>query len=289
MKKITIISVIFFVFTLYIQAQIIYVKQDATGADNGTSWNNAYTNLQTAISTAVKGDSIWIAAGTYKPSADKTGNITPADNRTKTFALTDSIFLFGGFAGTETLFSQRNIENNKTVLSGDIGVIDDSTDNCYNIIQSADYNIIDGFSITSGTALGSIANETDMGGAVLNKNVEYVKIFNCTITNCSGKQGGSISNYFCGDSIIISHCIFLNNTAGNGGAIGNWDNAPIISFCVFENNFADENIDCCGWGGAIYNWGSGSTTKTENCTFIDNNAQTAIIYDNTIYISGVFN
>ncbi len=283
MKKITIISTILLVFTLYVKSQVIYVKTDATGSNNGTSWSDAYTNLQTAVSAATKGDSIWVAAGTYKPTADKTGNTTPTDERTKTFALTDSIFLFGGFAGTETLFSQRDIKNNETILSGDIGSTGDSTDNCYNIIQSSDYDIIDGFTITEGNANGTVNNETDMGGAALNKNVKYVKINNCKITNCSGKQGGSIANYFCGDSISISHCIFLNNIAGNGGAIGNWDNDPTISFCVFENNFADNNIGCCGWGGAIFNWGSGSTTKTINCTFIDNNARTAVIHDRGVH------
>ncbi|MCK5174403.1 MAG: hypothetical protein KAR47_13495, partial [Planctomycetes bacterium] len=41
---------------------IIYVKQGATG--NGTTWTNAYGNLQNALDTAISNDEIWVAAGT---------------------------------------------------------------------------------------------------------------------------------------------------------------------------------------------------------------------------------
>src|SRR5512140_1282941 len=102
---------------------IIYVKWNASGANNGTSWANADTNLQAGLAGAVSGDQVWVAAGTYKP-----GN-----TRASTFNLASGIAIYGGFAGTDTLLSQRNFNTNVTTLSCDIGTIGDSSDNCYHV------------------------------------------------------------------------------------------------------------------------------------------------------------
>ncbi|HEY0046574.1 MAG TPA: hypothetical protein VGB44_07685, partial [Flavobacterium sp.] len=43
----------------------IFVNSSATGANNGSSWANAYTNLQDALLDAPANASIWVKAGTY--------------------------------------------------------------------------------------------------------------------------------------------------------------------------------------------------------------------------------
>jgi len=46
-----------------------FVKQNATGANNGSSWSNAFTNLDTALSAATEqyGDDIIPFQANYRP------------------------------------------------------------------------------------------------------------------------------------------------------------------------------------------------------------------------------
>jgi hypothetical protein len=46
-------------------ANTIYVDADAVGLGNGSSWDDAYNDLQTALSFAVSGVEIWVAEGVY--------------------------------------------------------------------------------------------------------------------------------------------------------------------------------------------------------------------------------
>jgi len=129
--------------------QIIYVKYDAIGDNNGISWQNAFTQLQPALQNAQYGDQIWVAAGTYLP--------TVGTDRNSTFFLPKGVSLWGGFSGIESTILQRNISINLTVLSGDIGISGAYHDNVYHVVSilGGDYlTIIDGFSITLGNADG---------------------------------------------------------------------------------------------------------------------------------------
>ena len=88
----------------------IYVNQQATGIDNGNSWTDAYSDLQSALAAAQANDQIWVAAGTYKP-----GTLD-----TDTFNIITGVKLLGGFNGTETTAEERNWAENPTILSGDL-------------------------------------------------------------------------------------------------------------------------------------------------------------------------
>ena len=110
-------------------AAVLRVDQGATGANNGSSWTDAYTDLQTALTSAAGGDEIWVAAGTYKPIA---GTV-----RTVAFTLNAGVALYGGFSGIETSRDQRDWETNVTILSGEIGVPGDPSDNSYHVVRCA--------------------------------------------------------------------------------------------------------------------------------------------------------
>src|SRR5688500_13578929 len=103
------------------QAAIIYVNPAAVGANNGTSWANAYTSLSAALLASVSGDEIWVKSGVYKPTTlvDVNG-AGGAEAREATFQIPSGVALYGGFAGTEATRDERNWEANLTVLSGDI-------------------------------------------------------------------------------------------------------------------------------------------------------------------------
>src|SRR5262245_5226750 len=111
-----------------------YVDTTATGANDGTSWTDAFLNLQRAIELAhaCEGvDEIWVAAGTHYPdrlNQYPQGNGDPL----ATFHLYNGVSIYGGFLGLhhpslpggETELGQRDPEKNLTILSGNIG--DDS-------------------------------------------------------------------------------------------------------------------------------------------------------------------
>ena len=94
------------------QAQI-YVDAAATGANNGSSWINAFTDLQAALDAAAENAEIRVASGTYKPTAAPDGSTD--DNRNKAFHFNKNLVLKGSYnPGT-------NAQDfaNPSILSGD--------------------------------------------------------------------------------------------------------------------------------------------------------------------------
>src|SRR4029079_16762567 len=81
-------------------SKIIFVKADASGTNNGSTWQNAFTNLQQAIAATDGCSSIWVARGIYTP--------TDTINGYKAFSLKSGVAIYGGFAGTETALNERN-------------------------------------------------------------------------------------------------------------------------------------------------------------------------------------
>ncbi len=267
----------------YESPTVIFVDIDATGSDDGTSWSNAFNDLQDALADTNAGDEIWVADGIYKPTSDS--------NTWISFELSEGVGIYGGFAGTESNRFQRNWTTYQTVLSGDINEPNDTSDNTRTVVIGADGAILDGFVITDGNCPTS-------GGGMYN-NFCSVTVSNCLFTTNNAKYGGAIAN----DNayVVLLNCIFANNTAlSYGGAIDSYSSFVTITNCVFVSNVC-ENPTTSGYGGAIDNFFSSFPIIT-NCTFYDNHADygggisnfdssdpkltNCIFWDNTSDVSG---
>jgi len=185
-KSLLIIS---FILSLSASAQI-FVDASATGANNGSSWGDAYTSLQTALANDVNGSNIWIAAGTYTPGATITSLFSL--NRT-------GVSLYGGFNGTESLLSERDPSTNITILSGDLNSDDtgveysgaNRSDNSARVLVVNNPNcLIDGLTIIGGHAVGT--NGTVEEGSAFYINNANFTIKNCTISDNVVSRGGVI-------------------------------------------------------------------------------------------------
>lgn len=237
-------------------SKIIYVKSNATGANNGTSWTNAYINLWAAISVAVSGDQIWVAAGTYKPTAGA--------DRSLFFQLKNGVSIYGGFAGTETELGQRNIWGNITTLSGDIGAAGDNSDNSYHVVMSNNVNAsarLDGFIITLGNANGGAYPYS--GGGLLNRFGSGPTLENLIFTeNTASANGGGLASLDDGTPQLES-VKFIQNTAAGGGGMYSQLGSPSLTDVVFDSNQASTG------GGLLV---SSDSATLMNVAFINNQA-----------------
>ncbi|NCS44242.1 MAG: cadherin [Microcystis aeruginosa BS11-05] len=240
--------------------RIIYVNAAATGGNSGTSWANAFTDLQAALNAApLLGDEIWVAAGTYKP--------TTTTDRTATFTLKNQVKVYGGFAGTETTLEQRNITNNVTTLSGDIGGTTNAQDNVYHVVTANFTNnttVLDGFTIAAGNANGTGTDQNNGGGIFINDGTPILSnlIFD---NNNASNYGGGLFNTGASNP-TLTNVTFRNNNAANGGGIFNTGSSnPTLTNATFTSNNASSQ------GGAIYNESSSNPTLN-TATFTNNTA-----------------
>lgn len=228
-----------------ISAQTIhYVRSGSTG--DGSSWQNASGSLQNMLIAANPDDEIWVASGIYKPETqiqDPT-NLTNPVVRTSTFTLVTGVKLYGAFPPTgNPTMGDRDISIHETILSGDIGVVNDSADNCFHVLFFPNVSrvLIDGFTITGGTA-----NANGLNGSA----TSYVPSLS---TNINNYHGGAAYIYQ-GDSITISNCQVSGNMAGyEGGGLYTQDGNHFFYYNRFLNNKGG------GFGGAVYSVGGSHT------------------------------
>jgi len=254
---------------------VIYVDDDAPGANNGNNWQNAYNHLQDALDSAesaVKPVVILVAEGVYTP--DQGINQTPGD-RTATFNLINWVILKGGYAGFNAPDpNSRDTNSHKSILSGDLdrndisvtdplALLSESTrsENNYHVVNAdgVDYTaVLDGFTIIAGNADGFGDYNKGGGFYIYNSNPT---ISNCTLASNSAIEGAGIYNEQ--STPAIDSCAFQDNAALAGAGLFNDFSNPNLTDCNFKTNFAKEN------GAAVYN-ANQSAPEFVRCVFMDN-------------------
>ncbi len=259
----------------------LYVNASATGSNNGQSWADAYQDLKLALDAAESGDSVWVSIGTYIP--------TTGSDRTTSFVQKSGVRLYGGFAGIETDLGQRDWFANPTVLSGDIGIFGDSTDNAYTILYMNNpdsMTVLDGFVFRHGIANYMPTDQPAIspykcGGALYIMATDgwaYPLIKNCHFEhNYAYSHGGAVYVNGSGTGSVAPqfiNCSFKHNHARlDGGALyrngGSWaERSPDFGNCLFRDNVAERR-----GGGLCYN----ESERTDwidlhDCTFLSNHS-----------------
>jgi len=266
-------------------AEIIHVDTRATGANNGTSWVDAYKYLQDALTDAnssPKPIEIYVAQGIYRPDCSS-ANPDGTRNRTATFQLIDSVAIYGGFPSGGGCWNDRDPNQYETILSGDLDGNDiwnldtytnygpdyrSYAENAHHVITAIGTDeraVVDGLTVTAGCT--DYWDVEDQGGGM------YVYAGSPTIRDCTFKMnyslaGGGMYNYLANPT--LTNCTFSHNYAGSLGGSGvcNRTSNPTFVNCSFVSNIAYHGAS----GGGIRNDWSSSPTLI-NCIFDGNRFQ----------------
>ena len=224
----------------------IYVDAEAAGSNEGTSWNDAVTDLNVALNMAASiiaehasYPEIWVAEGTYK------GDAVSAS----AFTMVEGVNVYGGFAGTETSLEERNYETNVTILDGQGTQRVLYQDKAY---TEATATVWDGFTIQN-------------GGGILNGAGAYINAYG-TLRNCKITGNGSItlatSTDVYGGGIYVNggtleNCkVYENNlkntSSGDVFGAGIYMKDGYISGCEIYDNETNGSSSTYSQGGGVY-------------------------------------
>lgn len=193
------------------EAVVRYVDKSATGSNDGTSWANAYTDLQMALANSVSGTHLWIAEGRYTPHAT---------DRTKSFVLKNGVSLYGGFpaGGGDGTIAARFPAGHPTILTGNINNTLLASDNSYHVVTAQNVTteiVLDGVTIADGYADQGWPNNV-AGGLFLENSI--VTLRNCVIRNNFGKDGTPALRGQNGGAVALADCSVRDNSGGGQGA-----------------------------------------------------------------------
>jgi hypothetical protein len=245
----------------------LYVNIAAMGANNGLSWTNAFTSLESALAatdTLTTVREIYVAQGRYVPTA----RTNAAEPRSATFRLRPNVSIYGGFVGNELDAHDLDPRAHPTILSGDLSDNDgpnfaNRADNAFSVFHCNSSGVVDGLIISGGNAFPA---PTALGGGA------HITSSAPTFTRCDflsnlggGNSAGAAYSSFVG-SPTFRDCRFLGNrVTGSGGAVRIQGNEATFHNCVFIFNGA---TGAGSRGGAAYI--SSCKASFVNCTLVSN-------------------
>ncbi len=208
--------------------QDIYVDGTAAGANDGSSWADAYTDLQMAFDAIIPGcnANVHIAEGTYKNGPFRSGF----------FSISNTANVYGGYPAGGGMADPATYT---TTLSGDVDGDGTLAGNTFHVIRvdGGGDVLLDGLTIEGGNADGDILTQFGIsrGGGV------FINGASCTINNChvtnnfAGLGGGvfaTLSNLTRIDGTLLDL-----NTAERGSALyhSNETNMYIMKSTITAN------------------------------------------------------
>jgi hypothetical protein len=225
------------------------VDHHAPGVPSGESWSKAFRTVGDALYESNINPSIteiWIADGTYPVTTDA--------KRDTAFIIEKGVHIYGGFAGSEHLLSERDPELYPVLLSGETGDTSTVADNVYHVIliqNTSDTTRIDGVGICCGNADGT-GHTSGAGVYVSATNAGHVLLFNAAIMTHSVVMGNAVFN---ASNLILEQCSIVSDHTSsviyNDGALAR---------LTLKNTSVQQ---CNGCGEAIINLGGSVTTVTE--------------------------
>jgi hypothetical protein len=271
-----------------VPADVIYVDDSATaGANNGESWRDAFTDLQSALAIAKAGDEIRVAQGTYKPAP-------PGGDRTISFNLVSGTILQGGYAGFGASDPDANDPKRFiTTLSGDI---DEPPPQYPTYCGEDSFHVVYGDHLAVGTELRGVVvrsgcafgdDEQWYGGGLHLRGESHMVIADSWFLNNWAYYGAGVyvshasraqfercqfrenqlptpgsfagAGALCNGQVAFLECTFRNNSAAHdaGGVLGS---QVVLHSCLFVDNGAEN-------GGAV-----GGASAAINCVFLSNGA-----------------
>jgi predicted outer membrane repeat protein len=183
------------------------VDVSAPVGGNGECWGTAFKDLNDALAIAGPGDAVWVADGVYYP-----GTL-----REDTFRIPSGVAVYGGFSGTETAFSARNVKSNVTILDGDIDKNRGSANYPTSVGQSGDSHHVVTVDVGAGSARldgvtvrGGFANDAAPYGAgvYLQSGTLTVSEVVFTLQAVTYLQNRGASAYASGGTLIIDRSEF---------------------------------------------------------------------------------
>ncbi len=187
--------------------KIVYVDEMASGNNDGSSWTDAFTDLQDALALG-EDTQIYVAQGTYYPTSTSSRGIY--------FNIANHVSIFGGYptgGGTPDPMAYP------TILSGDIDGDGTSDGNSFHVIrmQQVEDIILDGIQINDGNADNAQSYARSRGGGIY-ASQSFFRLNDVSMENNHAIYGGGIFATQC-DAINIDHSTISMNTAEFGSAI----------------------------------------------------------------------
>ena len=244
----------------------LYASPQGDGKMTGTSWANACPDLDTLMMYAATFSpkaTVWVKEGTYVGDSISSHNA---------FTMVAGVNVYGGFAGTETDLSQRDLEHHQSILDGQNvqRVLYQAAAFTQNTQTTWDGFVIEKARLTGDTQYGA--------GAYLRK---YGKLKNCEIRyDTIVYDVASYGSQLFGGGVYMDYgtledCEIYGNFVGgsNHGYVyggGVYNKYGTLANCRIHDNMSDSNSLSTARGGGVY---LGDASVMTHCSITNNTSE----------------